>query len=350
MRVGGEGEYKKLSFVHIIAIPLQCATLVDPSRDFMVPSKILLWALPVVFLLSLAEAITLTLRARFSGTEPFDWRAMSVSLFDQLVRHFILAVPISLAAPVFALAWQHRVATITLGPWWTFAVLFVGQEFCYYWFHRAAHRVRWFWATHAVHHSPNQLNLSAAYRLGWTGRLTGSTVFYTPLVWLGFEPRLVLTMLALNLLYQFWIHATWIPRLGWLEKILNTPSAHRVHHASNLRYLDANYGGVLILFDRLFGTYIPEDKSEPCIYGLVKPVTSYNPLVVELSQWVALGRDLLAARSLREVIGLLCMPPGWRANGEHETTEALRARAGLAVSTLPAPSQAALAEVQRLPG
>lgn len=291
-----------------------------------VPFRILLVALPAVFLLSLVEAGVLSLRARRAGTEPFDWKAMGLSMFDQVVRQFILMVPLSLAAPVFAFAWHHRIATISIGPWWTFALLFIGQEFCYYWFHRAAHRVRWFWATHSVHHSPNQLNLSAAYRLGWTGKLTGNTMFYTPLVWLGFDPKLVLTMLSLNLLYQFWIHATWIPRLGWFETIFNTPSAHRVHHASNLRYLDANYGGVLTLFDRLFGTYIPESKDEPCVYGLVRPVTSYNPLVVEFGQWTALGKDLIRARSLREVAGLLIMPPGWRADGNHETTEALRAR------------------------
>jgi len=210
--------------------------------------------------------------------------------------------------------------------------LFIGQEFCYYWFHRAAHRVRWFWCNHAVHHSPNQLNLSAAYRIGFLSRLTGSALFYTPLVWFGFPAKVVFEVLSLNLLYQFWIHATWIPKLGWLEWVLNTPSAHRVHHAANLEYLDANYGGVLIVFDRLFGTYRAERAELPCRYGLVTPMTSYNPLRVEFDQWLKLGRDLARARSLRAVLGHLLMPPGWAPHGEGDTTEALRRRAPLRTS------------------
>jgi hypothetical protein len=187
--------------------------------------------------------------------------------------------------------------------------------------------MRWFWCNHAVHHSANELNLSAAYRIGILGRATGAPAFYVPLIWLGFEPRVVFEMLSLNLLYQFWIHATWIPRLGWLEYVLNTPSAHRVHHAANLEYLDANYGGVLVVFDRLFGTFIAERDDVPCRYGLVEPMVGHNPIRIELLQWQRLGRDLLRARSLRAVVGYLTMPPGWSPHGNGSTTEELRARA-----------------------
>ena len=187
--------------------------------------------------------------------------------------------------------------------------------------------MRWFWCNHAVHHSPNELNLSAAYRIGILSRASGSAVFYVPLIWVGFDPKVVFAMLSLNLLYQFWIHATWIPKLGWLEYVLNTPSAHRVHHAANLEYLDANYGGVLIVFDRLFGTYRAERDDVPCRYGLVVPMTGYNILRIELHQWRALARDLLAARSLRAIVGHLAMPPGWRPDGRGATTEDLRAEA-----------------------
>src|SRR6185369_16060088 len=145
----------------------------------------------------------------------------------------------------------------------------------------------------AVHHSPNELNLAAAFRIGAFGKLTGNVFFFLPLVWLGFDLRLVLAALTLNLLYQFWIHATWIPKLGWLEVVLNTPSAHRVHHAANVEYLDANYGGVLIVFDRLFGTYVEERAEEPCRYGLVTPTTSRNPFVVEFEHWATLIRDVV---------------------------------------------------------
>lgn len=150
-----------------------------------------------------------------------------------------------------------------------------------------------------------------------------------PLVWLGFQPKIVFQLLSINLLYQFWIHATWIPKLGWLEYVLNTPSAHRVHHAANLDYLDANYGRVLIVFDRLFGTYKAERDDLPCRYGLVKPMTGYNPLRIELTQWAATIRDVVTARSLRAAVGYVVMPPGWRPDGKGETTEDLRRRASV---------------------
>jgi sterol desaturase/sphingolipid hydroxylase (fatty acid hydroxylase superfamily) len=161
--------------------------------------------------------------------------------------------------------------------------------------------------------------------LGWTGKLSGTTIFYTPLVLLGFRPELVLFTLSLNLLYQFWIHATWIPRLGWLEYLFNTPSAHRVHHASNLDYLDANFGGVLIVFDRLFGSYVAERRDEPCIYGLVKPIEApHNVLKIEFHVWMDMARDLSRARSFHEALGCVFGPPGWRPNGAGESTEDLR--------------------------
>ncbi len=201
-------------------------------------------ALPAVVLASLLEGWVLARRAHY------DWRSTGVSLLDLASRVSIqIFLPFSIATPLIVLAYQYRLTTIALDGWVAFAALFVGQEFCYYWYHRSAHRVRWFWCNHAVHHSPNELNLAAAYRIGILGRLSGTAVFFVPLVWLGFPPRIVFAMLTLNLLYQFWIHATWIPKLGWLEQVLNTPSAHRVHHAANLDYLDANYGGVLIVFD-----------------------------------------------------------------------------------------------------
>jgi sterol desaturase/sphingolipid hydroxylase (fatty acid hydroxylase superfamily) len=281
--------------------------------------------LPIIVLTaSLIEA--LVMHARAPGS--YDWRAFGISLLDLVVRNVQrILIPGLLVSPVGEWVWEHRLMTIKLDSVAAFALLFLGQEFCYYWYHRASHRVRLMWCTHAVHHSPNQLNLSAAYRLGWTAFFSGAIYFFLPLIALGFSPRVVLACLAVNLLWQFWLHATWIPKLGPLEYILNTPSAHRVHHAANLGYLDANYGGVLIIFDRLFGTYRAEKDEEPCRYGWVKPIISRNPLKVELHQWVELFKDLGDAKSVREVLGLLLKPPGWRAQGIGETTEELRQRA-----------------------
>ena len=291
---------------------------------------ILKLAVVVVLTSSLLEALVLSVR---NGWRSYDWKAAGVSVVDFLVREYPLRwlLPLAFWTDAMGWFWQHRLWTLPMDHWSGWVACFVGQEFCYYWYHRAAHRVRWFWCTHAIHHSPNQLNLSAAYRFGWTGRLTGSLAFFMLAPLLGMPPRIVLMLLSLNLLYQFWIHATWIPRLGPLEWILNTPSAHRVHHASNLEYLDGNYGGVLIVFDRLFGTYIAERSDTPCRFGLVRPMTTYNLLVVEFDHWRALGRDLRTAGSVGEAWSYLFKPPGWRPDGLGETTEDLRRRgAGLA--------------------
>lgn len=169
--------------------------------------------------------------------------------------------------------------------------------------------MRWWWATHCVHHSPNELTLASALRLGWTGKFGGAVIFFAPLVWIGFHPVAVGAAVALNLLYQFWLHATWIPRLGPLEWLLNTPSHHRVHHARNPEYLDCNYGGVLIVFDRLFGTYTAERADRPPCYGLVTPLHSYNPVRIALHGWLALARDLRAARGPADALCTLFGPP-----------------------------------------
>jgi sterol desaturase/sphingolipid hydroxylase (fatty acid hydroxylase superfamily) len=273
--------------------------------------KLLLFALLVVLASSLIEAVVLSWR------QSYNWRAMGVTLFNMTGRITLAAlIPLSIASPAFAFAWSHRLATIQMNTWLAFLLLFLGQEFCYYWFHRASHRVRWFWSNHAVHHSPNELNLSTALRAGMFSKLIGVSIFFLPLVWLGFPPQLVLLTLTLNLLYQFWVHVTWIPKLGWLEYVLNTPSAHRVHHASNAEYLDANYGGVLIIFDRLFGTYVKEREDLPCRYGLTDPITSHNPLLVEFREWGRLLEDLRNARSAKAILGYLFMPPGWKPERE----------------------------------
>ncbi len=270
--------------------------------------KFLLFGLtPAIVLASLLEGVWLSRR------QTYNWRATAMSVLDLVVRLAVnIFVPLALSSPVTAWAREHRLMDQSLDGWQAFVVLFIGLEFFYYWFHRASHRVRWFWLNHAIHHSPNELNLSAALRIGIFGKVLGTFAFFSPLVWLGFEAKLVGLALTLNLLYQFWIHATWLPKLGWLEGILNTPSAHRVHHASNPEYLDANYGGVLLVFDRLFGTYVAEREDVAPRYGLVTPINSNNPLRVWFTTWSDLFRDLAGARSLRDVLGFLFMPPGWR--------------------------------------
>jgi len=280
-----------------------------------------LFILPLVMGAALIEGLWLS-RTR---AEAYDWKAWACSLADLAGRRLLALVPYALAAPWLGWVWERRLFTQSLDNVWSVLLLFVGLEFFYYWYHRASHTTRWFWMAHSVHHSPNQFNLAAAYRLGWFGRFTGTSLFFTPLVLLGFTPATVLTALFLNLLYQFWIHADWIPRLGWLEYVLNTPSSHRVHHARNPEYLDANFGGVLIVFDRLFGTYVEERADLPCDYGLVSPaVSSRNPLVVNIQPWIGLVKDMASARLPTEAWMYLFGPPGWRPDGKGLTTAELR--------------------------
>lgn len=271
-----------------------------PARQSALPTLLL-----VVLAAALVEGLVRTLR-RGDG---YDWRAFAATACDVIGRRLVDGLGLSLAAPLLAWIYDHRLATLQPDSVASALLLFVGQEFCYYWHHRAAHRVRWFWASHCVHHTPNELTLASALRLGWTGSLTGGAVFFAPLIWLGFHPLVVAAAVALNLLYQFWLHATWIPRLGPLECLLNTPAHHRVHHASNAAYLDRNFGGVLIVFDRLFGTFAEERDALPPRYGLVTPLHSCNPLVIALHGWRALARDLAAARGARAALRTLFGPP-----------------------------------------
>jgi sterol desaturase/sphingolipid hydroxylase (fatty acid hydroxylase superfamily) len=276
--------------------------------------------IPLVLMAAFVEGLWLS----HTRAEGYDWKAWAVSVADLAVRRVLALLPYTLVAPLFTLAYDHRLFTLGLDSVWSVLLLFVSLEFFYYWYHRTSHTVRWFWNTHSVHHSPSQLNLAAAYRLGWLGKFTGATVFFAPMAFLGFEPTTILTALFLNLLYQFWLHADWIPKLGWLEYVLNTPSNHRVHHARNPEYLDANYGGVLIVFDRLFGTYIEERADLPCDYGLVSRVTTYNPIRINFQPWIDMAKDLAGARSLGEAWNYLFAPPGWRPNGKGLTTAELR--------------------------
>jgi sterol desaturase/sphingolipid hydroxylase (fatty acid hydroxylase superfamily) len=265
------------------------------------------WMLVVPALLILAATLEACWLTHRDGT--YDWKSYFASLGDLALRMVTNLLPLGFVAAGLFHLWDYRLYTMPLHEVWTWGVLFFGQEFCYYWMHRADHRVRWFWATHSVHHSPNTLNLSAAYRLGWTAKVSLGPLFFAPLVLAGFPPTVVAGVLAANLFYQFWLHATWMPRLGPLEWFLNTPAHHRVHHASNPEYLDANFGGVLIIFDRMFGTYVAEQPGVVIRYGLVEPLRSNNPLLIGLSHWRAMLRAVARSGSVRGALTAVFGPP-----------------------------------------
>jgi sterol desaturase/sphingolipid hydroxylase (fatty acid hydroxylase superfamily) len=261
-------------------------------------------ALALVALVVLEAALR-----RWVWHRPCDWGEVGASIAVALGRRALQAAAFGLVAPLPVLAHAHRLATIRMDAAPKWIALFLLVEFAGYWHHRAAHRVRWLWATPGVHHSSSELMLASAIRLGWTSRLGGGLLFYAPLAWLGFPVQAVLGLAAAGLFYQFWIHADWLPRLGPLEWVLNTPSHHRVHHASNPEYLDCNYGSTLIVFDRLFGTFVEERPDVAIRYGLVHPLASRNPLRIAFHGWLALARDLRAARGTRARLRLVLGPP-----------------------------------------
>jgi sterol desaturase/sphingolipid hydroxylase (fatty acid hydroxylase superfamily) len=210
--------------------------------------------------------------------------------------------------------------------WWVFALCFVLDDFAYYWFHRTAHRVRWFWASHVNHHSSQHYNLSTALRQTWTGFFALSFIFRLPLALLGFHPTMILFCGAINLVYQFWIHTEAIGKLPrWFEYVMNTPSHHRVHHATNPRYLDANYGGTFIIWDRMFGSFTEEVADERIRYGIVRQLGTFNLLYSVFHEWIGIAKDVWSA-PWRHKFDYIWRPPGWSHDGSRDTSETIKAR------------------------
>lgn len=215
------------------------------------------------------------------------------------------------AVPVYAYVYDHyRLISWQpgVGAW---LALFAAQDLLYYVFHRASHRVRWLWAAHVVHHSSERLNLSTAFRQSLMYPVAGMWIFWIPLALLGFPPAQIVAIVLVNLAFQFFVHTQAVPKLGWLEYVINTPSMHRVHHARNERYIDRNYAGVLAIWDRLFGSYVEEAASEPPRYGIVKPLHSCNPLKATFHEWLAMAHDFRRMRGARARLATLFAPPDW---------------------------------------
>jgi sterol desaturase/sphingolipid hydroxylase (fatty acid hydroxylase superfamily) len=270
--------------------------------------KLLILAMPILVSIALIEAV---LYPRLAGRR-YPWAEAMGSLGVALGQMIVRVLAGGLALGWFF--WLHSVTPLRIALDGPIAILslFLAVEFVYYWHHRLSHEIRWLWATHSVHHSANHLNFFAALRLGWTGEISGAALLFAPVVLIGFHPLALLAMLAINLLYQFFVHNDYIGKLGPLEHILNTPSNHRVHHGSNEAYLDRNYGGILIVFDRLFGTYTEEREDDPPRFGLVEPIATSNPFRIALHEWAAIARDLKLARGWRERWLVLFGRPGWR--------------------------------------
>lgn len=222
------------------------------------------------------------------------------------------------------LNWFYQFRIFTINPkWYIFICLFIFYDFALYWAHRAAHSIRILWASHLVHHSSEKMNLTTAARQPWTESLLALPVAYVPL--LGFDIIMIATVQSINMIYQFWIHTTVINKMAnWFEYIFNTPSHHRVHHSSDLKYLDKNFGETFIIWDRIFGTFQKEDEPVHA-YGLTKNLKTFNPVTINIYEWKNIIRDLVyKAKSPWDILNYLFGLPGWSNDGSSKTTKQLR--------------------------
>ncbi len=215
--------------------------------------------------------------------------------------------------------WQWQKAHV-----WVWAFAFILQDFMFYWHHRLSHEIRLLWAAHINHHSSVNINFAVALRQSWL-ELLYKDMWYIPLAIIGIHPLMILTLHQLNLIYQFLPHTEAVRRMPkWFEYIFNTPSHHRVHHSSNIQYLDKNYGGVFIIWDRLFGTFKSEDDKIPCVYGITKNIHTYNLFKIAFHELGSIIKDVQQAPDLKSKLNYIFNAPGWSHNGEDQRARTLQ--------------------------
>ena len=267
------------------------------------------YAIPVFVITVIIEAI-LTVKIKL---EDYEFKDAITSITMGLGNVAIGLFTKLLILAAFYWLYQFRLFTISF-TWWAWLILLFAEDFVYYWNHRIAHESRLFWASHVVHHSSQKYNLSTALRQTWTGSFY-TFIFWLPLIIIGFHPVMVLVQMSISLLYQYWIHTELIDKLPkWFEAVFNTPSHHRVHHATNPQYLDRNHAGIFIVWDKLFGTFEPE--VEKPVYGLVKNIETYNPVKIAFIEWYNMLKDVFKSKtSLSKRMQYFLKPPGWRHDG-----------------------------------
>lgn len=279
------------------------------------------WAVPVYIIFILLEFA----KGHLYGGVEYEARDTAVNLWTTFFAGIERLAAGVFYAFILLFAYEYRFFTLEFS-WTILALCFVVDDLKYYWKHRIEHTVRWAWASHVVHHSSQHFNLSTPLRQTWTYAFTGLILLNVPLVLLGFHPAMIGFCAALNLVYQFFIHTEAVRRMPWwYEAIMNTPSHHRVHHATNPRYLDANYAGTLIIWDKMFGTFVPERDDEPCRYGIVKNLNTFNLLVVQFHEWITIWKDVTQPNiSFTNRLKYMYKPPGWSHDGSRETSEMIK--------------------------
>ena len=288
--------------------------------DMQIPEipDLIHYAIPF-FVATVILEIILTIKIK---SDEYEFKDAGTSITMGLGNVAIGLFTKGLILGIFLFLYQFRFFTIPFA-WWSWLILLFAEDFCYYWFHRISHESRFFWASHVVHHSSQKYNLSTALRQTWTGSFY-SFVFWIPLIFLGFHPIMVMAQMSISLIYQYWIHTELITKMPkWFEAIFNTPSHHRVHHATNPQYLDRNHAGIFIIWDKLFGTYEPE--IEKPTYGLVKNIETYNPVKVAFLEWQKMLSDSITTKTtLTNKLKYLIKPPGWKHDGTGTLSSDLR--------------------------
>lgn len=283
--------------------------------------NIILYAIPF-FIMAMLLEVFVTIRKGILTYEPKDaFSSIAMGLGNVFLGFFSKALVLLSFVYIYD---NFRLLTIPI-TWWSFMLIFFADDFAYYWFHRISHECRLFWASHVVHHSSQHYNLSTALRQTWSGG------FYTFIFWLwlpllGFHPAMILLQMSISLLFQFWIHTETIHKMpDWFEAVFNTPSHHRVHHGSNPIYLDRNHAGILIIWDKLFGTFQPELENEKVVYGLVKNINTYNPIKIAFYEWIDMFKDAFSGqKSIKNRVLYFLKPPGWKHDGSGQVSDDLR--------------------------
>lgn len=270
--------------------------------------QVIVLATPVFLALIALEVAVGRWRGRDTYRLADALSSIGLGIMSQLTGLFVTLLTVGIYTAVHA---HLALWTLPVDSVWVWIGALVAYDFCYYWHHRAGHRVALFWASHAVHHQSEDYNLSTALRQTSGGWVAG-WIFYLPMAVAGVPPLVFAVVALIDLLYQYWVHTQQIGRLGWFDRWFCAPSNHRVHHAVNDRYLDRNYGGILIVWDRLFGTYAEEDDAEPCVYGTRSPLRSWNPVWANLQVYWDLAKDSWHAASWADKLRVWLRPPGWR--------------------------------------
>ncbi len=272
--------------------------------------ELIYYAIPF-FIITLIIEIIVDTREK---TNAYETKDAVTSISMGLGNVFLGILSKALVFGIFIYLYDNfRLFTIPF-TWWAWILILFAEDIAYYWFHRISHESRFFWASHVVHHSSQKYNLSTALRQTWTGIFLGF-VFWIWLPLLGFHPVMILAQMSISLIYQYWIHTELIKKMpNWFEAIFNTPSHHRVHHATNPQYLDRNHAGIFIIWDKLFGSY--EQEVEKPVYGLIKNINTFNPLYVAFHEWIAMFKDVFTSKT--SIVGRLkyiIKPPGWKHDG-----------------------------------